>query len=108
MPAPALTAEDVAALFGRSKAWIYENWKRLVAEGAIPSPLNEAGHLVWDAAQFYAYRDRNLPAKLRPLVAAHRAAEEAAAAARPDRLAMADQITSDRGALDRRFAKQEG
>jgi predicted DNA-binding transcriptional regulator AlpA len=106
MPARALTAEEVAAELGRSKAWIYEHWRRLVAEGRIPPPISEAGHLVWSAAQLYAYLDRDLPAKLRPLVAAHRAALDAAAAAPRERIA-GDAIEAARAGLDRRFARQE-
>jgi hypothetical protein len=111
MPACALTAVEVAAAFGHKKAWIYENWQRLVAEGKLPPPLIEAGHLVWDKAQVWAYRDFKIPAKIRPLVAAHRAAEEAAMSAPADYVA-GDVVERDRAELDRiaarRLAKQEG
>lgn len=107
MTARALTAEEVAAEFRRSKTWIYENWQRLVAEGRLPPPLIEAGHLVWSKAQVWAYLDKDLPLKMRPLVAAHRAAEEAAASAPAD-YATGDAIERDRAALDRQFARSGG
>lgn len=100
MPARALTAEDVAAQFGRSKPWIYNNWQRLVAENRLPQPLQEAGRLIWSAAQVYAYLDKDLPPKLRPLVAAHRAAEDAAASGGTH---VSGDLQSARAALDRRF-----
>ena len=105
MPARALTVEEVAAEFGRSKAWIYENWKRLVKDGIIPPPIIEAGHLVWSAAQLYAYLDKGLPPKFHALVAAHRAALDAALAAPADRIA-GDEAERWRGHLNRRFADQ--
>lgn len=98
----ALDAEEVASEFGRSRAWMYENWRRLVADGALPPPVIEAGHLVWSAAQVYAYLDKELPPKLRGLVAAHRAALEAAAAAPAERVA-GEAIARGREKLDRRF-----
>lgn len=106
MPVRALNAEDVAAEFGRSKAWMYENWKRLVKEGMIPPPLIEVGHLVWSAAQVYAYLDKDLPPKFRTMVAAHRAALDAAFTAPADRVA-GDEAERWRGQLDRRFAPKD-
>jgi hypothetical protein len=103
----ALTAEELAGELGYSKTWIYDNWKRLVAEGRIPPPLLEAGHLVWSKAQVWAYLDKDLPPKMRPLVAAHRAAEEAAARAPADHAA-GETIERDRAALDRQFARSGG
>jgi hypothetical protein len=108
MPARALTVDEVAAEFGRSKGWFYENWKRLVAHGALPPPVSEAGHLVWSAAQVYAYLDKDLPPKFRALVAAHRAALDAAAAAPAERVA-SDEVERSRSQLNRRFSRtQEG
>jgi hypothetical protein len=100
----ALTAEQLAAEFDRSKAWIYENWQRLVAEGKLPPPLIEAGHLVWSKAQVWAYLDKKLPKDIRPYVAAHRAAFDAAAAAPKDH-AEGDRIARDRERLDRRHLR---
>jgi hypothetical protein len=97
----ALTAEQLAAWFDRSKPWLYENWQRLVAEGKLPPPLLEAGHLVWSEAQVSAYLDRPLPKDIRPLAAAHRAAFEAAAAAPKDH-SEAERIQRDRETLSRR------
>lgn len=102
----ALTAEEVAAQFGHSRTWIYENWRRLVAEKRLPPPLEEAGHLVWSAAQVYAYLDKDLPENLRALTAAHRAAMDAAAAA-PKNFANDQTVESHRAALDARFRKRE-
>ena len=106
----ALTAAEMGAEFGRSAAWIYANWERLVSDNIIPPPLKEAGHLVWSKAQVWAYLDRDLPPKMRSLVAAHRAAEEAAAKAPAD-YAAGDVIERDRAELNRRaargFVKQE-
>jgi hypothetical protein len=101
----ALTAEQVAAEFGRSKGWLYDNWQRLVAAGKLPPPLMEAGHLVWSKAQLWAYLDKPLPPKMYALVAAHRACLDAAPAAMAKRVT-GDAIERDRGRLDHRFANQ--
>lgn len=104
MPARALNAEQVAAEFGRSKHWLYENWKALVAAKKLPPPIEEAGHLVWDAAQVYAFRDKDLPPRLAALAAAHRACMEAAPAAIAGH-ADDSAIATQRASLDRRFAR---
>lgn len=106
MPSPALTAAEVAAEFKCSKTWIYDNWRRLVAEKRLPPPIMETGHLVWSAAQVYAYLDKKIPKDLRPFVAAHRAAMNAAASAPADREATED-VEYWREKLDRRYEKQE-
>ena len=80
MPSRALTAAEVAKEFGRSTAWLDENWERLVAKRIIPPPLIEEGHLTWSKAQLWAYLDKPLPREVQSLVAAHRAALDAAAA----------------------------
>lgn len=98
----AMSAEEVAAELGYSKSWVYENWKRLVAEGKLPPPLHEAGHLVWSKAQVWAYLDRSLPKDMRALTAAHRAALEAASVPPAKRYAEIT-IEQHRAELDREF-----
>lgn len=74
----ALTADQVAAELGRSKEWLYDNWERECREKKMPRPLHEGGTLVWSAAQFYAWLDRDLAKELKPMAAAIRAAVVAA------------------------------
>lgn len=106
MPARALTAEELAAEFGRSKQWIYEHWKRLVAEGRLPPPLMEAGHLVWSKAQVWAYLDKPLPPKFQGLVAAHRACLDVARTTPAERIGD-EVIERDRERLNRRLLANE-
>jgi hypothetical protein len=80
MPSRALTAAEVAKEFGRSKSWLHENWRQLVAKRIIPPPLIEEGHPTWSKAQLWAYLDKPLPTEFQSLIAAHRAALDAAAA----------------------------
>jgi hypothetical protein len=105
MPTRALTAEEVAKEFGRSKAWLYQNWERLVRERIIPPPLIEEGHLTWSKAQLWAYLDKPLPKEFQSLVAAHRAALDAAAVSQIER-GTADAIERGREKLSRRFASK--
>ncbi len=79
MSTRALTAADVAAELGRSTGWLYENWRDLAADHDMPRPLHDGTPpLAWSAAQFYAWQDKELPANIKHLAAAIRAAEDAA------------------------------
>lgn len=103
MSARALTAADVGREFGRSADWIYDNWRRLVAEKKLPAPIIEAGGLTWSAAHVYAFLDRHLTAAQRANAAAYRAALEAALAA-PGDLSELDDIQASRHRLDQKRA----
>lgn len=82
MPARALTDREVAGELGRSADWLHRNWRGLVAGKKMPAPIHEQGALVWPAAHFYAWLDRDLPPALRASAAAFRAALDAAHAPR--------------------------
>lgn len=74
----ALTAEQVAAELGRSKEWLYDNWKQMVRKQKMPKPtIDNGGGLAWSAAQFYAWLDRDLSKEMKAAAAAFRAAFEA-------------------------------
>jgi predicted DNA-binding transcriptional regulator AlpA len=77
MAARSLTALQVAAELGRSRDWLYEHWRDLVAREKMPPPVGEAGCLAWNAAQFYAWLDRDLTLAQRAACAAYRAAMDA-------------------------------
>lgn len=77
MAARSLTATQVAAEFGRSRDWLYAHWQRLVASEKMPPPVQEDGCLAWNAAQFYAWLDRDLTPPQRAACAAYRAAMDA-------------------------------
>ena len=77
MAARSLTALQVAAELGRSRDWLYENWRGLVAREKMPMPVGESGCLAWNAAQFYAWLDRDLTVAQRAACAAYRAAMDA-------------------------------
>lgn len=105
MTARALTAADVGREFGRGADWVYDNWRRLVAEKKLPAPIVEAGGLVWSAAHVYAVLDRGLTAAQRANAAAYRAALEAALTA-PGDLTELDDIQASRLRLDQRMASR--
>jgi predicted DNA-binding transcriptional regulator AlpA len=108
MPNRVLDAAQVGAEFGRSKRWIYDNYKRLVAEGRLPPPIMEEGHLIWQAAQVYAFLDRKLTPQIQALAAAFRAAVAAVPAAITGHVED-DRIVKDRNALRaRRASKKAG
>ncbi len=77
----ALTADQVAAELGRSKEWLYDNHKRLTRDKKMPRPIVDGGTLAWNAAQFYAWLDRDLPKDQKAMAAALRAVHAAAIAA---------------------------
>lgn len=77
----ALTLEEAARALGRSPDWLRGNWRQWHKDYKLPRPIHEHGTLVWDAAGLYAWLDRELPAKQRPIAAAFRAAFLAAAGA---------------------------
>lgn len=100
-----LTLAELAAELGRSPDWLYRHWRDLVAKKKLPKPLSgfEDGPLAWSAAQVYAYLDRDLPAHLKCVVAAYRAAAAAydASHADPDE---AVTLAAARARLDARFS----
>lgn len=98
----ALTAAQAARELGRSTHWLHENWRKLEADGKIPPPVLEGGALVWNAAQFYAYLDRDLPAAIRKQAAAFRAAYAAALDA--PALDLSSDIAAAHAHLDARFS----
>jgi hypothetical protein len=106
MPNCVLDAAQVGAEFGKSKRWMYDNWRRLVAEGRLPPPIEEEGHLVWQAAHVYAYLDRKLTPQVQALAAAFRAALAAVPAAIKGH-AENDQLEKDRNALQARRANRK-
>ncbi len=77
-----LNTAQLAAQIGKSKDWVYHNWKKLVQDG-MPPPIQD-GQLIWSAVQVYAWLDRNLSDDLKITVAAYRAATEAAKTAPKD------------------------
>jgi predicted DNA-binding transcriptional regulator AlpA len=77
MAARSLTATQVAAELGRSRDWLYANWRQLVTDEKMPPPVGEQGCLAWNAAQFYAWLDRGLTPAQRAACAAYRAAMDA-------------------------------
>jgi hypothetical protein len=105
MTSRAFTAADVGREFGRSADWIYDNWKKLVAEKKLPPPIVEAGGLTWSAAHIYAFLDRQLTPAQRATAAAYRAALQAAMTA-PGDLSELDDIQQSRARLDARRASR--
>lgn len=99
----ALNAAQVAAQFGRSADWLYDNWRDLVAAKRLPAPISETGGLAWNAAQVYAVLDRGLTREQRALAAAYRAALTAATASRAT-LDEDDAVAAGRARLAARFA----
>lgn len=77
MAARSLTATQVAAELGRSRDWLYDHWRNLVAHEKMPPPVGEAGCLAWNSGQFYAWLDRDLAPQQRAAAAAYRAAMDA-------------------------------
>lgn len=102
MTARALTAADVGRELGRSADWIYDNWRKLVAQKRLPAPIIENGGLTWSAAQLYAVLDRGLTPSQRASAAAYRAALEAALTA-PTDFTELDDIQASRKRLDERL-----
>jgi hypothetical protein len=102
----ALTLAEVAAEFGRSTAWMANNWPALVAAKKLPPPVNECGRQVWNAAQVYAVLDKPLTPAQRAAAAAYRIAEAAI-----EKAALADDggpdILARRRALEQQYS-QEG
>lgn len=74
----ALSAEQIASELGRSLEWLYDNHKRLARDKKMPRPIFADGTLRWNAAQFYAWLDRDLPKDQKAAVAALRAVHQAA------------------------------
>lgn len=101
----ALTLDDIAKQFGRSREWASDHWRDLVAKGKLPPPLLDTGPPTWSPAQVYAVQDKKLPAATRAVAAAFRAAEEAASRSPAERLE-ADDDDAWRDRLDRRFNKE--
>ena len=79
MPGPHMTAKEVADDIGRSLSWLYSNWQDECQRKDMPLPMHAHGVLVWDRAQFYAWKDRDLKPDLRTAAMAYRAAAAAAA-----------------------------
>jgi predicted DNA-binding transcriptional regulator AlpA len=100
-----LTADQVAAEFGRSKDWLYDNHARLAREQKMPKPLHDGGELAWDPAQFYAWKDRGLPKELRAAAAAYRAAFAAYAGHDAKADDEETEIARWKHGLDTRYAK---
>lgn len=101
-----LNVAEVAAEMGRSTQWVYTHWRRLAAKEGMPMPVRgEDPPLMWSAAQFYAWLDRDLPEKLKASAAAFRAA--AAAYVNRDDANEAADIDAARAELDRRFSRKE-
>lgn len=98
----ALTIEDIAREYGRTVDWMSRNWRNLVGAKKLPVPLLDVGSPTWDAAQVYAYRDKHLPAAMRAVAAAHRAAFDAASST-PDDAIHSDTVVNDKRKLDARF-----
>ncbi len=76
----ALSATEVAAELGRSKDWLYANWKKLVRDRGMPPPLHapqRGAELVWSRVQFFAWLDKDLSPEMKNRVAAIRTAIEA-------------------------------
>lgn len=69
-----LGLDDAAAVLGRSGDWLRHNWKLWVKTYRLPRPIHEHGTLVWDAAQLYAWLDRDRPQRELAYCAAFRAA----------------------------------
>jgi transposase-like protein len=106
MPQRALTIDDIAREFGRTRAWAYENWRRLVADGRLPAPLHGDGEgLAWSAAQVYALLDKKLTKPQRTAAAAYRAAFEAAAAS--DATLIDTSEADARARLQQRYVKDQ-
>lgn len=105
MSTRALTIDDIARQMGRSRDWLSDHWRDLVAAKKLPPPLVERGTPTWDAAQVYAMRDRHLPAAVRATAAAIRAAYDAAAS--PESALYEDELAQWRDKLDRRFGNSQ-
>lgn len=108
MTTQALSADAVAARIGRSRAWLYEHWRGLVAARKLPPPLlGGAAPLAWDEAQLNAVLDHDLTPAARVAAAAYRSAAAAAHAALApgarDRLDDAAEVQAARARLDRRI-----
>ncbi len=71
-----LNTAQLAAQIGKTKDWVYHNWKKLVQDG-MPPPIQK-GQLIWSTVHIYAWLDRDLTGDLKNTVAAYRAATEAA------------------------------
>lgn len=101
----ALNLTDTAALVGRSADWLRENWHDISKALKFPPPIHEAGTLVWDRAQVYAWLDRDRPMRERAFAAAFRAAYDAASASDAD---LDDTVAASRRELDRRRRERQG
>lgn len=105
----ALSADEVAARFGRKREYIYRHWRDMVAKKQLPPPLlGGTPPLSWDAAHVAAFLDRDLRPAERVAAAAYRAAADAVQAAiapgARGRLDDADEIAAARARLDARLA----
>lgn len=77
-----LDIAEAAAELGRSRDWLYANWRQLIRDRQMPAPLHPDPPYTWSRAQFYAWLDRPLSRDQRALAAAHRAAYDAAITAK--------------------------
>lgn len=92
-----LTLEDLALEYGRTRTWMADNWSDLVAKGKLPKPMTDRTP-VWDAAQVYALRDKDLTPQQRIVAAAFRAAMDVA---HVTRATFQDQAADDRALMER-------
>jgi len=102
---PTLSAHDVARELGRSRDWLYANWRAMVKQQGMPRPLHgggRGGELTWSSIHFHLWLDRDLPNGLRDQAMAIRAAI-AAIRASPLRHSEADKITQWKQKLDERL-----
>lgn len=101
MPTRALTVDDLAIEFGKTRGWMSANWRRLCRDEGLPAPVMDSGHPTWDPPQFYAWKDREVAPELRPVVAAYRAAFDAVASAQTR--VSHDEIEERRRELNRKY-----
>lgn len=74
----ALSVRDVAAELGRSADWVLRNRDALERKG-MPRPVIDTAPYTWNAIQFYAWLDRDLPPAVSERCAVIRAARTALA-----------------------------
>lgn len=105
MPLRALTLAEVAAELGLTPRRFHAAWMDLVKQKGMPKPVLEGRAPKWDAAQFYAWKDRALPKTQRAIVAAYRAAYEAAS--QPSASLLDTSVAEQTAALEARFVKEQ-
>ena len=104
MPRETYTLAELAEALGRTKAWLYDNWRKEVAAKRLPCPLHGGvPPLVWSRVQVHAVLDASLPPKAQRAAAALRIAEAALAREAPGEIRCDVDIESEMRRLEQVF-----